>query len=264
MTAPATGAARPAASARQGGAADARTRLLTQARFEAASIFRNGEQVMVTLLLPLIALVVLAATDVVDLGTGTDPRVDGVVPGVLAMAVMAAAFTSQAIATSFDRRGGVLRLLATTPLGRSGLLGGKVLAVLALQAVQAVALGGVAVGLGWRPGAAQVLAALGVGVLGTAAFTSLAMLVAGTLRFEAVLALANVLLVVLTIAGGVLVPVDRFPDGVAGLVRLLPSGALGEAVRGALGDGVALQDVAVLLGWSGLLAWATSRTFRWS
>lgn len=258
MSAPAT------APAPHPGAAPVLDRLRAQTTFELASIFRNGEQIMVTILMPLVALVALAATDVVDLGRAEGARVDLVAPGVLAMAVMAAALTSQAIATSFDRRGGVLRLLATTPLGRVGLLGGKICAVLVLQAVQAVVLGGVAIGLGWRPEPGDVIVALAIGVLGTAVFTALAMLMAGTLRFEAVLALANLLLIGLTLVGGVLVPTDWLPGVGADIARLLPSGALGEALRGAFGDGVAWRDVAVLLGWAGLLTWATSRTFRWS
>lgn len=239
-------------------------RLRAQTQFEVASIFRNGEQVMVTLLLPLIALVALGGTQIVDIDLGGRARIDVVAPGVLALAVMASAFTSQAIATSFDRRGGVLRLMATTPLGRLGLLGGKIAAVLLLQAVQALVVGGAAFVLGWRPAPPEIAAALAVGVLGTAVFTALAMLLAGTLRFEAVLALANLLLVVLTLVGGVLVPTDTFP-GVAGdLVRLLPSGALGEAVRGAFDGGVPLRDVVALTAWAVGLGWATSRTFRWS
>lgn len=245
-------------------AAPAGARLRAQTSFEIASIFRNGEQVMVTLLLPLLALVVLGGTDVVDIDLGGRARIDVVAPGVLALAVMAAAFTSQAIATSFDRRGGVLRLMATTPLGRLGLLGGKVAAVLVLQVVQAVVVGGGAVALGWRPELPGVLAALAVGVLGTAVFTSFAMLIAGTLRFEAVLALANLLLVVLTLVGGALVPVESFPGVTGEVARLLPSGALGEGMRGAFDGGVALRDVVTLVVWTAGLGWATSRTFRWS
>lgn len=245
-------------------AAPVLARLRAQTRFEIASIFRNGEQVLVTLLLPLITLVGLGGTEIVDIELGGRARIDVVAPGVLALAVMASAFTSQAIATSFDRRGGVLRLMATTPLGRSGLLGGKVAAVLALQVIQAAVVGGVAIVLGWRPELPQIAVALAVGVLGTAVFTALAMLLAGTLRFEAVLALANLLLVVLTLVGGVLVPTDTFPGAAGDIVRLLPSGALGEAVRGAFDGGVPLRDVAALTAWAAGLSWATSRTFRWS
>lgn len=259
-----TTAPAPAAPAGRSDAAPALARLRAQTSFELASIVRNGEQILVTILMPLIALVALAATSVVGLERAEGPRVDLVAPGALALGIMAAAFTSQAIATSFDRRGGVLRLMATTPLGRVGLLGGKICAVLVVLVLQAVILGGVAIGLGWRPSPVEVLAAAGVGVLGTAAFTALAMLLAGTLRFEAVLALANLLLLALTLVGGALVPTDWLPGIGSEIARFLPSGALGEALRGAFGDGVAWRDVAVLLGWTSLLTWATSRTFRWS
>lgn len=187
-------------------AAPAWRRVLTQAAFESRTVLRNGEQLLVTIALPLFLLVGLARTAVVELDTGGAARIDFVTPGVLAVAIMSTAFTSQAIATAFDRRNGVLRLLATTPLGRRGLLAGKVLAVLAIELVQAVVLCGVALALGWRPDAAGIPAAIGAGLLGTAAFTALALLLAGTLRAEGVLALANLVLVLLVVGGGVLVP----------------------------------------------------------
>src|SRR5699024_2714571 len=101
-------------------------RVLSHAGFEVRNLLRNGEQLLLTLILPAIALVVLARTDLIRLDTaGADP-IQVATPGVLALAIMSSAFTSNAIATGFDRRAGALRLLATTHLGRSGLLGGKV------------------------------------------------------------------------------------------------------------------------------------------
>ncbi|MBC7290072.1 MAG: ABC transporter permease, partial [Actinotalea sp.] len=155
------------------------------------TVLRNGEQLVITLVLPVLLLVVLTRTSFVDLGT--DDRIGLVAPGILALAVMSTAFTSQAIATGFDRRNGVLRLLATTPLGRGGLLAGKVLGIVAVEALQIVVLVGVALGLGWRPDPAGLPGAALALVLGTAAFTGFALLVAGTLRAEAVLAVANLL-----------------------------------------------------------------------
>jgi ABC-2 type transport system permease protein len=178
---------------------------------------------------------------------------------------MSTAFTSQAIATSFDRRNGVLRLLATTPLGRGGLLAGKVLGVLAVEVVQVVVLGGVALALGWQPDPAGLGAAALAVLLGTAAFTSLAMLVAGTLRAEAVLAIANLVLVVLAVAGGIVVPAEQLPAPLAAVASALPSGALGEALRAALRDGVlAGAPLAVLAAWAVALGALAARLFRWS
>jgi ABC-2 type transport system permease protein len=243
-------------------AAPAWRRVLAQAGFETRTILRNGEQLLVTIALPLFLLVGLTQTTIFELDTDGATRIDFATPGVLAVAVMSTAFTSQAIATAFDRRNGVLRLLATTPLGRGGLLAGKVLGVLAVEVVQAVLITGVALALGWHPHVAGVPAAIGAGLLGTAAFTALALLLAGVLRAEGVLALANLLLVLLIVAGGVLVPADRLPGPLAHVASVLPSGALGEAMRAALVRGDwSWGPMLVLAGWSVVAAAGVARWF---
>lgn len=237
-------------------------RVLAQARFDAVAMLRNGEQLLLTIVLPLMVLIGLSRSSVVDLGDGR--QVDLAAAGVLALAVMSTAFTGQAIATGFDRRAGLLRLLGTTPLGRSGLLAGRVIAVLAVEALQVVVLGGVALALGWRPDPAGLLPALVAAVAGTAAFVALGLLLAGTLRAEAVLAAANLVWVLLLVGGGVVLPADRLGplEPVAGW---LPSGALGEAMRTALGDGTwPFGALAVLTAWTAVAGAATARWFRWT
>lgn len=243
------------------GAAPAVRRVLAQARFDAGVLLRNGEQLLLTLVLPALLLVALARTHVPDLGAGR--RIDLVAPGVLALAVMSTAFTGQAIGTGFDRRYGVLRLLGTTPLGRSGLLAGRVLAVLAVETVQLVVLGGLAAALGWHPRWSGAPAALVALLAGTAAFVTLGLLLAGTLRAEAVLAGANLVWVLLLAGGGVVVPTARMA-GFGPAARALPSGALGDAVRAAFQDGtVRWGALAVLLGWTAVATLAAARWFRW-
>lgn len=236
-------------------------RVLAQAGFETRAVLRNGEQLLLTVVLPVLALVAVTRTELVDLGT--EDRIDVVAPGVLALAVLSTAFTSQAIATGFDRRWGVLRLLGTTPLGPDGLLAGKALAVLAVESLQLVLLGGIAAALGWRP--SGLAAAALVLVLGTAAFVALALVVAGTMRTEAVLAVANLVWVLLVAGGGILLPVDRLPGAVAVVVVRLPSGALGEGLRAALqGTGSVTEHVLVLSAWAVLGSALAARFFRWS
>ncbi len=236
-------------------------RVLAQARFDVRSMLRNGEQLLLTVILPLLVLVGLARSTMVSLGPG--PRIGLATPGVLALALISTSFTGQAIATGFDRRAGLLRLLGTTPLGRSGLIAGRVAAVLVVEVIQVVVLGGVGAALGWRPHLAGVLPALLAGALGTAAFVSLGLLLAGTLRAEAVLAGANLIWVLLLAGGGVVVATGRL--GAWGdVARLLPSGALGDALRAALAHGSwAGSDLLVLLVWAVLAAAATVRWFRW-
>ncbi|PFG42932.1 ABC-2 type transport system permease protein [Isoptericola jiangsuensis] len=261
MTTPTTS---PTTTAPAPGAAPAWRRVAAQASFETRAILRNGEQLLVTVVVPVLLLVGLVRTSLVELDTGGATRVDFVTPGVLALACVTTAFTSQSIATAFDRRNGVLRLLATTPLGRGGLLAGKVLGVLAVEAVQVVVITAVALAMGWEPVLAGILPAVGLLLLGTAAFTALALLLAGTLRAEGVLAVANLVLVLLVVGGGLIVPPSELPGVLAHVAAFLPSGALGEGLRGALtGAGVPPLSVMVLLAWTAAFGAGASRLFRW-
>jgi len=236
-------------------------RVLSQARFDATVWLANGEQLLLTLVLPALVMVGLTRWLPLDLGPGA--TIDVVTPGVLALAVMSTAFTGQAIGTAFDRRQGALRLLSTTPLGPDGLALGRVLAVVVVEAVQAVVLGGLGLALGWRPDPVGCLVGAAVLVLGTAAFVALGLLLAGTLRSEAVLAAANLVWVLLLVGGGVVVPASRL-GGFGPVAAALPSGALGTAARTAFQDGrLDLAAVGVLLVWTLLALAALRRWFRW-
>ena len=245
------------------GSAPSHARILAQARFELQTLLANGEQLLVSLVLPLGALVGLALTSAPSLGEGR--RIDLAVPGVLALCVISAAFTAQAIATGFDRRYAVLRLLGTTPLGRDGLLWGKAWATLGVELLQWAVIGGVGLALGWRP----TLIGLGYAVpfllAGTWAFVALALLLAGLLRAEGVLALANLLWVLFLVLGGVILPRTQLPEALGGVAALLPSAALGDGLRAALASGTfSVGALAVLLVWGAGATMLASRTFRWS
>lgn len=241
-------------------AAPSSTRILAQARFEAEILLRNGEQLLVSLVLPAMAMVALVASPYPAL---PEPRISLVVPGVLALAIVSTAFTGQAIQTAFDRRYGVLRFLATTPVGTDGLLAGKAVAVGAVALVQLVVLGTLGLGLGWRPDLLGLALSPITAVLGVWVFVALALLLAGALRAEAVLAVANLVWVLLAGVGGLLLPGDTI-GGLDAIVRWLPSGALGDAFRdGLTGSGVPLLPWAVLILWGAVLSLAVVRTFRW-
>lgn len=247
------------------GAAPLPSMVRSQALMELRLLSRNGEQVLLTLIIPLLLLVAgTRASDVVDLGPGR--TIDIVTPGVLALAVLSTSFTSLAIATGFERRYGVLKRLGASPLPRWGLLVGKVVAIILVEVVQLIVLVLVAQGLGWQPtgGIGGYLWLLVLAVLGTAAFGSLGLLIAGTLRAEATLAVANLVYVLLLVGGGLIVPLSRHPESVATVLELLPSGALGEGLRQGFETGApGLLPVAVLAVWAVVGTFLTSRTFRW-
>lgn len=243
-------------------AAPAQRRVLAQAGFETRTLLANGEQLLVALVLPVLALLGLVLGDSPELGPGR--RVDVATPGVLALAVLGTAFTGQAIATGFDRRSGMLRLLGTTPLGRDGLLLGRLAAVVVVEAIQVLVLGGLGLALGWQPHLAGIPLGLLWLLLGTATFVALALLLSGTLRAEGVLAVAN-LLWVLMLGLGVLLPVDRLPEGLQALARCTPGGALGELVRAAFqGLPTPWWGVGVLAAWLAVGVVGAVRLFRWS
>jgi ABC-2 type transport system permease protein len=225
------------------------TMLAAQSGTELRLALRHGEQVLLTMLVPVVLLVGLTLLAVVPL---PEPRIATVAPSVLALAVMSTAFTGQAIALGFDRRYGVVRRLAATALPRWLLVAGRLVAVLGVVAVQVVLLGAIAAALGWRPAPAGVGWALLLVLLGCAAFAALGMLLGGSLRAEITLAVANLVWFVLLLAGGIVIPVGQLPGPLATVAAALPSGALAEGLRDTLATGAppAAGTVLVLLAWT--------------
>jgi len=212
------------------GAAPGTRRLLRQAAMELRLTLRNGEQVLLTFVIPVLLLVAGSRSSRL---IGGDRPIDVIAPGVLALAILSTSFTSLAIATAFERRYGVLKRLGATPLSRTGLLGGKVLAVALVQLGQFVVLSGLALALGWRPtgGPAAWFWLVLLALLATIAFGGLGLLMAGTLRAEATLALANLVTTPVIASGGVSSMAD---------LRALKAAA-GDAIAGVI-CGRALYD----------------------
>lgn len=249
------------------GAAPLARMVLAQASMEARLMLRNGEQLLLAVVIPVIVLVGgVQAAKHEGLDFGLDQRpIDALTPGVLALAVMSTAFTSLAIATGFERRYGVIKRLGASPLPRAGLLAGKVGALFLVEVLQVVVISAVALAMGWEPhgGVLTVLLGFEALLLGTAAFASLGLLVAGTLRAEATLAAANLIYLLLMAGGAVVLPASSYGAG-EHVLRLLPSGALGEAMRGALLHGdCSGRDQLVLLAWAAIGTVLTARSFRW-
>ncbi len=247
------------------GAAPLPKMVAAQAGLELRSLLRNGEQLLLTLIIPVLLLVVFSSEAVISMGRGS--RIGFVAPGILALAVLSTSFTSLAIGTGFERRYGVLKRLGATPLSRGGLIAAKALSVLTVEAGQVVLIVVVSALLGWHPvvSAVSVTSALLVLVVGSAAFSGLAMLMAGTLRAEATLAAANLAYLLLLGAGGVVFPLAKFPAAVRPALRLLPSGAMSDGLRAVLryGAGLPVRDLVVLAAWAVVGVGVAARFFRW-
>jgi ABC-2 type transport system permease protein len=244
------------------GAAPFARQVTAQAGIEARLLLRNGEQLLLALVIPVIVLIgLVVGADRLDVSLDGRP-VDVFTPGVLALVVMSTSFTALAISTGFERRYGVLKRLGSSPLPRAGLLLGKVGALLMVQLVQAVVVAGVALALGWDPDSGWAAATL-TALLGTAAFASWGLFLAGVLRAEATLAAANVLYFLMLAGGAVVLPRSAY-GSYGELIGWLPPAALGDSMRAAFLDGrTDWVSLAVLLAWAIAGTVLTARTFRW-
>lgn len=226
---------------------------------------RNGEQLLVSIVIPLVVLVFFSSIEVVPLPDGVTAAISVVAPGVLALAVMSSAMVSLGISVGFERQYGVLKRLGATPLGRGRWLAAKVTATIVTIALQLAVLVPVAILLDWRPEGPWLLAVPAL-LLGTAAFAGVGLLMAGTVRGTLTLALANGLYLLLLLTGGMVVPLEDLPGAVAAVARVLPAAALTGALGDTLGGAGAPGGAAA---WGVLVAWAVGAPalaawrFRW-
>lgn len=244
------------------GAAPLARMIATQAVLETKMLLRNGEQLLLTVVIPTLVLVLFSSVDIIDTNEGK--AVDFLTPGVLALAVMSTAFTGQAIATGFERRYGVLKRLASSPLPRWALMTAKTASVLVTEILQVILLTVIAFALGWSPHG-NPLSVLLLLLLGTAAFSGLGLLMAGTLKAEATLAAANLVFLLLLVGGGVIIPLDQFSQTTQDVLSLLPITALSDGLRDVLqhGAGVPWGDLGILAVWAVAGLTAAGLFFRW-
>lgn len=233
--------------------------LRAQTALELKLLLRNGEQLLLTMFIPITLLVGLCLLPIGDLGT---TRVDTVVPAVMMVAVMSTAFTGQAIAVGFDRRYGALKRLGATPLPKWGIIAGKSAAVVMVVALQALLIGAIGLLLGWRPTLVGLALGAVILALGTITFAAMGLLLGGTLRAEIVLALANILWFVMVGIGSIVFVTDDVPAALHTAARLIPSGALATALRSALESGIDWLSVVVLAAWAAIAGAVAVRAFK--
>ncbi|MEY4392512.1 MAG: hypothetical protein RLZZ544_1221 [Actinomycetota bacterium] len=237
---------------------------MTQLRAEIMLVLRNGEQLLLTLVIPVLLLTFFSLVDVLPSGSQESP--DFLLPGVVALAVMSTAMVSLGIATGFERSYMVLKRLGATPLRRGELVTAKMLSVFAIELLQLVILLPLGRLLGWNGGGTTALLVVPAVLLGTSAFTGIGLTLAGSLRGEINLAAQNGLYLVLLLLGGMVIPMSSLPGPLRAVAELLPSSALADVLRDALtgvGNRVGLSWV-VLAVWAVAAPAVAARRFRWS
>lgn len=237
------------------------TMLAAQYQLELKLLLRNGEQLLLTMFIPITLLVGLT---LLPFGTFGDDRAAVFTPAIMALAVISTAFTGQAIAVAFDRRYGALKRLGATALPVWGIIAGKALAVVTVVFLQSILLGAIGFALGWRPHPAGLALGAVIIALGTAGFAALGLLLGGTLRAEIVLAVANLLWFVFAGLGALTLENELVPSALKWAARLTPSGALTEALSQAMTVSVDWFGIAVLAVWGGVAAVCALRWFRFT
>lgn len=236
-------------------------RILQHARLEASLLLRNGEQLLLALVIPIGLLVAgMLAGDGFGMGRQVFPA------SVIALALWSTSFTSLAINTGFERRNGVLERLAATPLTRADLVAGKALATAAIALGQMAIIAAVAVALGWRPvlDAGQSALAVLAAAFALICFAGFALALAGRLRAEATLAVANLIYILVAAGGALVIPLDRYPDVLRLPLLLLPAGALGETLRASAEGRFTPFLVMILAAWSAVALFVARKAFRWT
>ncbi|MEX3528720.1 ABC transporter permease [Corynebacterium xerosis] len=232
--------------------------LASQTKLESTLIWRHGEQMLLTMIIPLAMLVGFTLVPVLD---REDPIVT-VFPMVLAVATMSAGFTGQAIAVGFDRRYGALKRIGASALPKWGIIAGKAGAVAIMVTAQFLIFSAAALALGYRAPVAAFALAYVVTMLGTTAFTAMGLLMGGTLGAELILGLANLIWFVLLGAATFVAVGPELGDGARTALTLLPSVALTESLIAAFDGRLAWYPLAVLAAWGLACAIAATRLFR--
>lgn len=237
--------------------------ILTQTQFEILLTLRRGENILVTLIVPVLLLIFFASLNIVPAVNGR--AINFLLPGILALAIIAAGMVNLGIATAYERYYGVLKRLGSSPLPRSALIIAKVLSILLLEVVQVVLLVGVAIALyGWQPSGSPLLTLLAL-ALGTVTFAAIGLAMAGALRAELTLAGANALFLLFVLLGGGILPLSHLPAPLAAVAQLLPAAALTQTLQATMSDGTPFPTYAILtlVIWAVIVLFIAIWTFKW-
>ncbi len=246
-----------------GKAAPVAKQIFQQVKFELLLTARRGENVLVTLIVPVVLLLFFTS---LNIGSTTHGKaVNFLLPGILSVAIIAAGMVNLGISTAYERYYGVLKRLGSSPLSRSGLIIAKIISILLLEMIQVVMLVGIAILLyGWQPAGSALLTLLTI-TLGTVTFASFGLAMAGALRAEATLAGANALFLVFLLIGGGMLSLEHLPPFLANIAEALPAAPLAQALQATMNDGTAFPatQLLTLAIWAIIILIVAIRTFKW-
>jgi ABC-2 type transport system permease protein len=243
--------------------------VLHQARFDFRGFIRNRQARFFTLALPLIFLVIFT-------GIFGKDTVDGVplklfyVPGISAMAVIAASFINLVISITVLREEGILKRRRATPVPASVLIGGRTLMAIVVAAMSVILLllvgrFGFHVHMPARniPGFA-ITAVVGVitfCVLGYAFSTAIS-------NEDAAQPMVQAVMLPLYFISGIFIAPSTLPSWLSNIAKVFPVQHLAHGLQhafqpGTTGIGIVWSDLGVMGIWAAIGLVVALRRFSW-
>lgn len=247
-----------------------------QFRYDLRAFLRNRQAQFFTLALPILFLVIFAAVfgghgDTVSVTGGRIPTAVAYVPGIMALGIIAAAFTNLVISVTAQRETGVLKRRRATPIPAGAIIAGRSLTAV----VTALANTAVLLAIGWAAYHAQVpartVAALALTIIiGAFAFCCLGFALAAVVRDQdAAQPVTQAVLLPLFFISGVFVPTSSLPRWLLNVADVFPVRHLATALLTAYnphthGNGLAATDLVIVAAW-GIAGLALAlRRFNWN
>jgi ABC-2 type transport system permease protein len=244
--------------------------VLHQARYDLRGFLRNKQGRYFTLILPIVLLVFFVTIGLGGKTIGHDHATSSTyyVPGLSALAVVAASFANLVISITSQREAGVLKRRRATPVPASALIAGRAITAIAVSLAaltMLLAVGRVAYGL--RVSTTAIPNVALTAILGSAAFCVLGYAVSTGIRSaDAAEPIVQAILLPLYLISGVLVPSANLPGWLQHVAEFFPVEHLADGLRHAYAPGSCLvwSDLAVLALWAAAgLAFALRR-FAWT
>ncbi|APT92495.1 multidrug ABC transporter permease [Corynebacterium phocae] len=230
--------------------------LKVQGAIESRLMLRHGEQLLLSLIIP-VALLLAGSRLPLKSAMGD---IQQLYPMILAVAVTSAGFTGQAIALAFDRRYGALKRTGASGVPSWAIIAGKVLGVLTMVLVQVLVLSATAFAVGFRTDVQGVLLGGLTLIAGVATFTSLGLILGGTLSSEIVLAVANLFWFALLGVAGWTLYAQGLGDN--GLLNIVPTVALAAGLSEAFTGSLPVLPLLSLAAWAVASSVLAAKWFR--
>jgi ABC-2 type transport system permease protein len=225
--------------------------------------WRNPTAAFFSFVLPLLFLFLFGAIFSSDQKT-----LDIIVPGILGMSMMSTTFNALAMNITFLREEGVLKRIHGTPMPPVSYLAGvaaNAVSNAAVQVVIVVLAGKLFFGLGWPENWLELAV---FAVVGVATLAALGVAFSHVIpNFDAAPAYTNIVFLPVIFISGVFYDVDKAPQFLRDLARILPLTHVIDGLSAAMVTGAALSDhvgdLAVVAAWGLFGAFFAVRGFSW-